>query len=46
MAERYGTSPDSAVAADLYAVERALLNAGRALQRAATTLERGGVDRP
>jgi hypothetical protein len=41
MAERYGTTPDSAIAADLYSVERALLTAARALQRASANLDTG-----
>ena len=40
MAERYGTTPDSAIAADLYSVERALLTAARALARAAASMDR------
>jgi hypothetical protein len=39
MAERYGTTPDSAIAADLYSVERALLTAARAIQRASANLD-------
>ncbi len=39
MAERYGTTPDSAIAADLYSVERALLTAARALHRASANLD-------
>ena len=39
MAERYGTTPDSAIAGDLFAVERALLTARRAVQRAAQSIE-------
>lgn len=42
LAERYGSTPDSAIAADLFSVERALLTASRALARAAATLESGG----
>ena len=38
MAERYGDTPDSAVAADLFAAERALLAARRALMQADTEL--------
>ncbi|HEY7137680.1 MAG TPA: hypothetical protein VIB48_21685 [Acidimicrobiia bacterium] len=34
VAERYGTTPDSAVAADLFAAERALVAARRALDKA------------
>ncbi len=40
MAERYGTTPDSAVAADLYSAERALLTASRAVARATDNLVR------
>jgi hypothetical protein len=40
MAERYGTTPDSSIAGDLFSVERALLTAGRAVQRAAQNIER------
>lgn len=40
MAERYGRTPDSSIAADLFAVERALLSAHRAIQRSAQTIER------
>jgi hypothetical protein len=39
LAERYGDSPDSAVAIDLFAGERALLNAGRALDQAIAHLD-------
>jgi hypothetical protein len=39
VATRYGDTPDSAVAADLYAAERALFGARRALDRAITALE-------
>jgi hypothetical protein len=38
VAERYDETPDSAVAADLFAVERSLLGAGRSLGRAASRL--------
>jgi hypothetical protein len=34
VAERYGTSPDSAVAADLFATERSLTAARRSLDQA------------
>jgi hypothetical protein len=34
VAERYGTTPDSAVAADLFTAERALVAARRALDKA------------
>jgi hypothetical protein len=39
MAERYGSTPDSSIASDLFAVERALLTARRAMQRAAQSIE-------
>lgn len=39
VAERYGETPDSAVASDLFAVERSLVAARRTLQRAVTTIE-------
>ena len=38
LAERYDTTPDSAIAADLFAAERALVGAGRALDRAVARL--------
>jgi hypothetical protein len=34
MAERYGTTPDSALANELYTAERSLIGARRALDRA------------
>jgi hypothetical protein len=34
MAERYGTTPDSALANELYTAERGLIGARRALDRA------------
>ena len=34
MAERYGDTPDSALASELFAAERALIGARRALDRA------------
>ena len=37
--ERYGESPDSAVANDLFAGERALVSAGRALSQAIEHLD-------
>ncbi len=40
MAEQFGATPDSAVAVDLFALERSLLGAKRAVQRATQTLER------
>ena len=39
VAGRYGDTPDSAIAADLYAAERALFSARRALERAIVALE-------
>jgi hypothetical protein len=39
LAERYGTTPDSAVASELFAAERALLGAHRSLGRAVQHLE-------
>jgi hypothetical protein len=39
MAERYGHTPDSAVATELFGAERALLGARRSLDRAASFLE-------
>jgi hypothetical protein len=41
MAERYGETPDSAIATELFGAERALLAARRALDRAASFLEGG-----
>jgi hypothetical protein len=38
VAERYDDTPDSAIAADLFAAERALVGARRAIDRAATSL--------
>jgi len=40
MAERYGETPDSAIAAELFGVERSLAGARRALQRASDALDR------
>jgi Mg2+ and Co2+ transporter CorA len=40
MAERYGESPDSAIATELFGVERSLAGARRALQRASDALDR------
>jgi hypothetical protein len=34
MAERYGSTPDSSAAAELYAAERGVIGASRALDRA------------
>jgi hypothetical protein len=39
MAERYGETPDSAIAAELFGAERALLGARRSIDRAAGYLE-------
>jgi hypothetical protein len=39
VATRYRDTPDSAVAADLYAAERSLFGARRALDRAIAALE-------
>jgi len=39
MAERYGDTPDSAVATELFGAERALFATGRSLDRARTMLE-------
>jgi hypothetical protein len=38
LAERYGETPDSAVASELFETERALTSARRALDRAMTLL--------
>jgi hypothetical protein len=38
LAEEYGTTPDSAVAAELFAVERSLNSATRSLDRASRLL--------
>ena len=38
LAERYGVTPDSAVASELFAAERALTTARRTLERAARVL--------
>ena len=39
MAERYGDTPDSAVATDLFGAERSLFATRRSLDRARTILE-------
>ena len=39
LAESYGSTPDSAIAAELYAAERALVGAHRALERAMRTMD-------
>jgi hypothetical protein len=38
LADHYGTTPDSAIAAELYAVERSLNGAARSLERATRLL--------
>ena len=42
LAEQYGTTPDSAVAGELFSTERAFATARRALDRASTLLTRMG----
>ena len=42
LAERYGTTPDSAVAGELFTAERALATALRSIDRASVLLEREG----
>jgi hypothetical protein len=39
LAERYGDTPDSAIASELFATERALATARRSLDRASTLLD-------
>jgi len=39
IAERYGATPDSVVASELYGAERALIGARRALDRARVLLD-------
>jgi hypothetical protein len=39
MAERYGATPDSQLASELYGAERALIGARRALERARRFLD-------
>jgi hypothetical protein len=39
LAERYGETPDSAVATELFAAERALTTARRSLERASNLLD-------
>jgi hypothetical protein len=39
LAESYGSTPDSAIAAELFAAERALLTARRALERAMRSID-------
>jgi hypothetical protein len=38
LADAYGTTPDSAIAAELYSVERSLITATRSLDRATRLL--------
>ena len=42
LAERYGESPDSAVATELFSSERALTSARRSLDRATTLMDQLG----
>jgi hypothetical protein len=42
LAERYGESPDSAVATELFSSERALTSARRSLDRATTLMDQRG----
>jgi hypothetical protein len=39
LAETYGSTPDSAIASEMFAAERALVTARRALERATRFLE-------
>lgn len=39
LAERYGDTPDSAIATELFAAERALTTARRSLERASNLLD-------
>jgi len=41
MAERYGETPDSAISAELFNAERALLGARRSIDRASGFLDEG-----
>jgi hypothetical protein len=41
MAERYGETPDSAIASELFGAERALLGARRSIDRATGFLDEG-----
>lgn len=43
VAQPYAETPDSAVAADLYAAERSLIAAARSLTRAAASLNAAGT---
>jgi hypothetical protein len=40
LAEAYGSTPDSAIASEMFAAERALVTARRALERATRLMER------
>jgi hypothetical protein len=40
LAEAYGSTPDSAIASEMFAAERALVTARRALERATRFMER------
>jgi hypothetical protein len=44
LAERYGQTPDSAVASELFSTERAFATARRSLDRATTLLSRMSAD--
>ena len=44
MAERYGATPDSALASELFGAERGLIGARRSLDRARKFLSQGGVE--
>ena len=39
LAETYGSTPDSAIASEMFAAERALITARRALERASRVME-------
>jgi hypothetical protein len=39
LADSYGSTPDSAIAAELYAAERALLTSRRSLERAMKSID-------
>jgi hypothetical protein len=43
MAERYGATPDSALASELFGAERGLIGARRSLDRARKFLSQGGA---
>jgi hypothetical protein len=44
MAERYGATPDSALASELFGAERGLIGARRSLDRARKYLAQGGAE--